>query len=149
MFKLFPVIICLILISCSTQKDIIRDKKIEIAVPAIKEKLEEVKSINVDSKIIDAINEFASDSTYYEAEKKIERGFIKVKMFLKKTSIFKQDTVSGPEIELEVTQNPVDTTLQDTTNIVTQRTPLTEYLVYFIAIIVLIGIIVVIIKFKK
>src|SRR5690606_26455652 len=104
------------LYGCSSQKEVIRDKKVSIAVPKLDVELKEINPVTIDSLLVVMIDSLASDSSYYETEEVTPRGdTIKARFFLKAKDINK------PKLELEVIQPPVDTIFADTTHIVKER----------------------------
>lgn len=129
---------------CSTQKDIIREKIISIKVPAIEVEQLEAEPVNVDPDIIKVIDSLATDSTYYESEAVTQRGdSIKVKFYLKDKETEK------PKFDIKVKPAPVEFKDIDTTHIVQQSKPFSDYLNLIIVIAAIVLIIFLIIKFKK
>ncbi|QQS35770.1 MAG: hypothetical protein IPM56_16235 [Ignavibacteriales bacterium] len=140
---LLTLFVIVMVAGCSTQKDIIRDKKVTLAVPPLRVVLQEIKPVNVDSLIQHVIDSLATDSTYYEAEKVTQKGdSVKIKFYLKS-----KDT-GKPSIEVDVKQVPVDTTYADTTSVVKENKPFTDYLLGVGAFVLIIGMIIFFIKRK-
>lgn len=153
--KIFALMIAL-LIGCSSQKDIIRDKTVQIAVPPIKVISTNVRTVNTDSLLLIAIDSLATDSTYFESEEVTTKGdTLKVK-FYPKTKAFTSSSVldnehskPGPKFEIEVKQKPIEYRYQDTTHVVKERKTLSDYLIYLIVLAVIASIIIYLVKSKR
>ena len=129
---------------CSSPKEIIKDKTVEVNVPELKIKAIEAKPVNVDSLLQNYIDSLATDSSFYEAEKVTEKGdSIKIKFHLKSKETGK------PKVDVEVKPAPVQYTYTDTTSIVKESRSLGDYLIYLIVLAIVVAVIIVIIKFKK
>jgi hypothetical protein len=142
----FSVFFLLVSISCSTQKETIKDRNITITVPAIHSEIKELDPVNVDILLEDAIEKYATDSTYYEGKTFTPRGdFIKVKVKLKTKETKK------PEVIIDVKPHSVDTTVTDTTRqvFVKENKSLSDYFIYLIIFAVVIAVITLIIKIKR
>jgi len=113
---LYYILIILLLIGCSSSETIIKDRKIEVTVPAIKDSIPAVykefpKSI-IDS--VDIIFKALPDSSRIEGQREIKTDKGKVKVNIKyypKKKFF----------ELDVAEHKVDTTITDTTKMVIRK----------------------------
>ncbi|MBS3945337.1 MAG: hypothetical protein KGZ42_07560 [Melioribacter sp.] len=120
MKRLFSILmfltILLILFGCSSTETIIKDRKIEITVPAIKDSIpavyKEFPKTVIDS--LDIIFETLPDSARIEGQKEIrtEKGKVKVSIkYYPKKKFF----------ELDVPEHKIDTTITDTTKLVIKK----------------------------
>ncbi len=149
--KAWLIVCCLLLfaLGCSTQKDIIRDKKVDVKVPEFKEQLTELKPVNIEPLLSSYIDSLATDSSYYEGEKITgNKDTVKVKVYLKD-----KDT-GKPKIEISVKQHPVEFAYTDTTHQVLPPNKsfwetIEDYLIYIIIIGAIVAFIIVFIKLKK
>ena len=129
------VYIFFVLNGCSVQKDIIRDKTVQVPIPKFHTQLREIKPVNADSLLLDAMNKFATDSTYFEGSKVTEKGDkVNVKFYPKSIKTGK------PKFEIDLELAPVPYTYRDTTHVVQEGRDLYDYLIVF----VMVGIMVVI-----
>lgn len=138
------IIISFLSLSCSSQKDIVRDKTVSVAVPQLSIEVKEVKPVNVDNLLIEYIDSLATDSSYYEAEEITPRGdTVEVKFYLK-------DKETGePKVAVKVKQSPVTYAYTDTTHVVQEGETFSDYLKYILFGLVLLAVILILIKFKK
>ncbi|MEW6507184.1 MAG: hypothetical protein AB1432_05505 [Bacteroidota bacterium] len=144
----FYILIIFLLIGCSSSETIIKDRKIEVTVPAIKDSIpgsyKEFPKQVIES--LDIIFEALPDSARVEGQKEIrtEKGKVKVSIkYYPKKKFF----------ELDVPEHKVDTTITDTTSMVVKKETTTPekfgYATIGIIVFVIIAIVVFLgIKFK-
>jgi hypothetical protein len=146
------ILICCILIAgCSSQKDIVREKIVEIKVPvpAIAEQLE-IKPVQIPKAAYEQFLDSLTEDSYFYGIKETDELKVKVRFYPKRKLSEDSSGVSNSRLEVEILDSiKYDFKDVDTTHQVLQRTPVTEYLVYFIIILALIGGIIVFLKFKK
>lgn len=113
---LFYILIIFLLIGCSSSETIIKDRKIEISIPALKDSIsatyKEFPKPIIDS--LDIIFETLPDSARVEGQKEIrtEKGKVKVSIkYYPKKKFF----------ELDIPEHKVDTTITDTTKLVVKK----------------------------
>lgn len=145
---LFYILIIFLLIGCSSSETIIKDRKIEVTIPAINDSIpasyKEFPKTIIDS--LNTIFESLPDSARIEGQKEIrtEKGKVKVSIkYYPKKKFF----------ELDVPEHKVDTTITDTTkNVIKKETTVVEKFGYgTLGIIIFISLVVLIflaVKFK-
>jgi hypothetical protein len=145
--RLVVVLISTILLfGCSTQKDIIRERIIEIPVPELRVDIIEITPVNMDSLLNYYVDSLATDSTYYEAEQVTVKGdSIKAKFYLK------DKVTKKPKLELNIKQAPVDYKRIDSTNVVKENKSLTDSLNSIIVYLIIFGVVIlaIVYLFKK
>jgi len=145
---LLYILIIFLLIGCSSSETVIKDRKIEITIPALRDSIpatyKEFPKPVIDS--LDKIFKILPDSARIEGQKEIwtDKGKVKVNVKYNPKKKF---------FELDVPEQKVDTTITDTTkNVIKKETTTAEKVGYgtigIIIFIVIIVLILLAVKFK-